>query len=226
MPHEEPRRDHAEAGEQEDQDRQLEHEAETEDHVHEEAVVAIRRDHRIERGAHADEELDGEGEGHPIGEVTAGDEEEGRRENERQSGPALVLVKPGRDESPDLVEDEGGGHEERHERRHLEIEDEWIADAEECELRPLGQDLVDGLREVVRDSIAERPAAAKATAGAIKARTIRLRSSSRCSITVMRDPSTALSAAGPLGCGSATLLPPAGRLDVGAGFGVALGVGS
>ena len=86
---------------------------------------------------------------------------------------------------PDLVEDEGRGHEDAHEEGHLHVEHQRLGRAREDELvREAG--LAHRLRQEVEDLLVEAPADARSRrAGTRSARTRRWRSSSRCSRNVI-----------------------------------------
>ena len=72
----EARAHHADRRQHEDEDRQLEHQRHAEDDGEQEAQVARPGDRRLEVLADVDQELDGVGKRHVVGEHAAGEEEE------------------------------------------------------------------------------------------------------------------------------------------------------
>ena len=149
-------------GEEQDEDRQLEHQAEPQDHHQQKAEVALDRDDGLERLADTDQEVDRQRKGDVVGERSAQQEEE-RPANDERGGVALFAPVEARcDEAPDLVENEGGGQEERCQRGHLDVQDERIRDAEKTEARPFGQYVHDRSGEELEDLRSQEPAAEEA----------------------------------------------------------------
>ena len=123
--------DDAEEGEEEDEDGQLEADAEAEDDGEEEAGVVLDGDDGVEALAEVeDEDLDGAGQDPAVAEPGAGEEEADGGAHEGEDVFLLVGVHAGRDEEPDLVEDEGAGEDGAADEGGLEVEVEasvgWV----------------------------------------------------------------------------------------------------
>ncbi len=126
--------DDAEEREEEDEDGQLEGDAEAEDDGEEEAGVVLDGNDGVEVFAEvADEDLEGAGKHPVIAEPGSGEEEADGRGHEREDVALLVGVHAGRDEEPDLVEDEGRGEDGSADERGLEVEVERVGGVGEVE---------------------------------------------------------------------------------------------
>ena len=127
--------DDAEQGEEEDEDRQLEADAQAEDDGEKEAGVLLDGDHRVELLAEVDDEdLERAGQHEKVAEACAGKEQADGGRHERNDKAPLLLVEPGRDEEPHLIEDEGRGEDGSAEQRHLEVRVQRIHGVGEAEL--------------------------------------------------------------------------------------------
>ena len=119
--------DDAEEGEEEDEDGQLEADAEAEDDGEEEAgVVLDGEDVGGSSCRSRRQDLDGAGQDAVVAEPGAGEEEADGGAHEGADVLLLVGVHAGRDEEPDLVEDEGAGEDGAADERGLEVEVERV----------------------------------------------------------------------------------------------------
>ncbi len=100
--------DDAEEGEEEDDDGEFEGDAEAEDDGEEEVGVVLDGEHGVEVCAEAaDEDFERAGEDPVVAEPGAGEKEDDGRGHEGDDVALLIGVHAGRDEEPELIEDEG-----------------------------------------------------------------------------------------------------------------------
>ncbi len=117
------RADDAEQGEEEDEDRHLKADAEAENDGEEEAGVLLDGDHGVELVAEADDEdFERAGQDEEVAEGRAGEEQADGGGHEGNDEAPLFLVEAGRDEEPDLIEDEGRGEDGSADERDLQVE--------------------------------------------------------------------------------------------------------
>ncbi len=97
----------AEEREEQDKDGQLKGDAQAQDHSEKEIGVLVYLDQRPEFVAEGEEKVERAGEDPAIAEVSAGKKQADRRRHERHHITLLILVEPGRDEQPYLVQHKG-----------------------------------------------------------------------------------------------------------------------
>src|SRR6185312_1777098 len=137
--------DDAEERQKKDEDRQLEGDAESEDDGEEEAGVVLDGNDGVEVPAEvADEDLERAGEYPAVTEPGTGEEEAYGCPHKGEDIALLVGVHAGRDEEPDLVEDEGRGEDGAADQRGLEVEVERVGGVGEVEIDvQIGEGLLD-----------------------------------------------------------------------------------
>jgi hypothetical protein len=126
--------DDAEEGEKEDKDGQFEGDAEAEDDGEEEAGVVLGGDDGVEVFAEVeDEDLHGSGEDPVVAEPRSCEEEDDGGGHEGDDVALLVGVHAGRDEEPELIEDEGAGEDGSEDEGGFEVEVEGVGGVEDAE---------------------------------------------------------------------------------------------
>ena len=143
-------RDEPDAGQEERHHRQLEGDAEGEQHARGEGQVLadadLRRD--ADRGELLEEEAERDREDEPVAERRAARRRRTTAAIENgQRDALLALVEPGRDELPDLVEDDRAGDEDAGDDRHLELGEERVGDAGADDERLLGRIAASGAQQ-------------------------------------------------------------------------------
>src|SRR5208282_3630814 len=98
-----------------------------------------------------------------INQRPAGDEQQRRGDEIRQEGTALLLVKSGRDEQPELGRDEGKGQAESRPERHAQIGEKRLGQVGVDQMPPdlVGERRCQGRGKKIVDVLAEIPARGK-----------------------------------------------------------------
>ena len=112
----------AEDRKQENDDRQLEDQSDTQDQRGGQAPVLIDADHRLKLMAECHEELERRREGHLVSEEAARHEEAAGQHHKRQDVLFFVAVEAGRDEQPNLPQDKRRGEEDARDDGKLDVE--------------------------------------------------------------------------------------------------------
>ena len=106
---------HADQVEHDDQQRKLEADTEHQQQVDQEAEILVARQRgHLHVAADGQQEMQRLGQ-HHVGQHRTGDEQHGRRDDERHREPAFLLVQPRGDERPELVQPHRAG--QHHARR-------------------------------------------------------------------------------------------------------------
>ena len=131
-----PRREHAEPHEREDEDREVEDEPDGEQRVRDERVVVARPDLDLEElVVVGGQEPQGARQHDVVAEGDASGEERGGEQDEDRDDALGVLLKGGREEAPELPEDDRQGDCDRGDEDDLDGREERLCDAERDELR-------------------------------------------------------------------------------------------
>lgn len=107
IPDEELGRNDAEERKKKDEDGQFKDQAEAEENEEDEVEIFVDVDERDDGALKADQEAQNVWQRDEISEGDAGEKQENRGEKKTGDGAALVFVKRGSDEKPDLIEDPG-----------------------------------------------------------------------------------------------------------------------
>ena len=114
--------DYAHQGEEENQNRHFENEAQAQNYRQEKIGVLVNRDHGQELSAHMNEEIQGLGIDDAVSEIATSREQENGGEQERADVTLLAAIKAWRDEQPDLVEHIRRSKEQASEDGNLQVE--------------------------------------------------------------------------------------------------------
>src|ERR1035441_5508966 len=154
--------DDAEESKEEDEDGQFKADAQAEDDGKKEACVFVDSEQRMEAFAKVeDEDLDSVLQDVVVAEPCTAEEEADGGAHKRPDVFLFVLVHAGRDEEPDLVEDERAGDDGAADERGLEVEVERVGGMVEVELE---MKVVEGLFDDAVKLDAEDPADHEAAA--------------------------------------------------------------
>ena len=158
------RRHHAGAGEQGENQRQFEADAEGEDQLHDQGEIFVdlgleldRQDAVAAHGLEAQEKLPGDGHEHVVDQRATEEKQDRREDEKRQERLFFVLIEAGCDEFPHLVGHEGEREEQRREEGHLDLGEEHLGHVREDHPStfPLGKRIGQGGGEEIEDIAGE-----------------------------------------------------------------------